>query len=105
MSDPPGNPAIAFPVTILMKLVVEIMDFNQPVVRGDSVFEFAKIPSRWPNTGSVMQRVNQQPLLAALQTLDADSEDWLAVREALESLEAVEDLDAAWAVRQKAKEK
>ena len=27
-------------------------------------------------------------LLAALQTLDADSEDWLAVREALESLEA-----------------
>lgn len=44
-----------------MKLVVAIMDFNQPVVRVDSVFEFAKIPSRWPNTGPVMQRVNQQP--------------------------------------------
>ncbi len=27
-------------------------------------------------------------LLAALQTLDADTEDWLAVREALESQEA-----------------
>ena len=55
-----------------MKLVVAIMDFNQPVVRVDSVFEFAEIPSRWPNTGPVMQRINQQPPKSADELSDSD---------------------------------
>ena len=55
-----------------MELVVAIMDFNQPVVRRDSVFELAKIPSRWPNTCPVMQRVNQQPPQSADELSDSD---------------------------------